>query len=377
MTTTSVKIADAKLIASMKKNPLADLSYFEFRTTAADGSVEYTGLWPSTKTVCGSLPTKATKFAFNLPMPTIADLRQSINALKIKKIPFGDVFWFLPKGDVDAAGVHYSAANIIRWMGGLYYDIETAVVTGNHVRCALKSREDPAFEKIVYRTSTSLPQEAIDGIVVGVVKGKSGQPASFRPVLGRRAANPPTFVHFDDGTTASVQNKDGYILFGEQLLAEKKKELNQTYEKFLAHGKEYMEISEQAASEALRATAEEGGFKFTGNVRAFMLKKDDAPRRDIRYSTYTDPNSGVKFSYERDSSSYSILLLVPAIRNCDLPEPEDGGLYGECQKGKVVTELVARAEFRVGGRFDPVFPSHSRQMVGALDAANEIMKSEV
>ena len=161
--------ADAKLIASTKKNPLADLSYFEFRTTAADGSVEYTGLWPSTKTVCGSLPTKATKFAFNLPMPTIADLRQSLNALKIKKIPFGDVFWFLAKGDVDATGVHYSAANIIRWMGGLYYDIETAVVTGNHVRCTLKSREDPAFEKIVYRTSTSLPQEAIDGIVVGVV----------------------------------------------------------------------------------------------------------------------------------------------------------------------------------------------------------------
>jgi hypothetical protein len=138
-----------------------------------------------------------------------------------------------------------------------------------------------------------------------------------------------------------------------------------------------MEISEQAASEALRATAEEGGFKFTGNVRTFMLKKDDAHRRDIRYSTYTDPHSGVKFSYERDSSSYSILLLVPAIRNCDLPEPEDGGLYGECQKGKVVTELVARAEFRVGGRFDPVFPSHSRQMIAALDAANEIMKSEL
>lgn len=375
--TTSVKIADAKLIASMKKNPLTDLSYFEFRTTTADGSVEYTGLWPSTKTVCGSLPTKATKFAFNLPMPTIADLRQSLNALKIQKIPFGDIYWFLPKGDVDAAGVHYSAANIIRWMGGLYYDIETAVVSGNHVRCALKSREDPTFEKTVYRTSTSLPQEAIDGIVVGVVKGKNGHPASFRPVLGRRAANPPTFVHFDDGSTASVQNKDGYILFGEQLLAEKKKEINQTYTKFLAHGKAYMEISEQSASEALRAAAEEGGFNFTGNVRAFMLKKDDAPGRDIRYSTYTDPDSGIEFSYPRDSCSWSVLLLVPAIRNCDLPEPEDGGLYGECQKGKVVTELVARSEFRVGGRFDPVFPAHSRQMVGALDAANEIMKSEL
>lgn len=355
----------------MMSNPLSNFSYFEFRT----GESEYTGLWPSPKTLPGSFPTEATKFAFNLPMPTTVELRQSLRAIKSQNIPFGDIYWMLPNGKVDDEGVHYNATDIIRWMGGLYYDIESAVLADTHVKCTLKSKEDPTWSKTVYRTSTSLPQEAADAIVVGVVKGVDGL-SHLWPVLGRRMANPPTFVHFTGESTISVQNKDGYILFGEQLLAEKKKGLEETYNKFIKNGKSHMAISDHAASEALRAAAEEGGLKLAGKVRAFMLVKDDAPRRDIRYSTYIDEESGVEFSYLRGSASYSILLLTPAIRNDDLPEPEDGGLYGECQKGKVVSELVALTEFRVGGIFDPVFPSHVRQMMGALDAANEILSHE-
>ena len=361
-------------------NPLANLSYYEFRTSVgapAIGQYQYTSLFPSTKTVAAPLPTVATSFAFYLPMPTTAELRQHMQALKKHKIPLVDIYWFLPKGQVDGDGTHYNSTDIIRWMGGLYYDIETAVKKDSHVQCTLKSKEDPTFAKIVYLASTSLPQEAIDAIVVSVEPGVDARPPRLRPVLGRRAANPPSIVHFtDNGSTIAVRNKDGYILFGEQLLAEKKKELEQTYKKFITHGKPYMAISEQAASEALRATAEEGGFRFTGNARSFMLKKDDMPRRDIRYSTYTDEEGGPVFSYDRGSSSYSILLLVPLINKSDLKEPEDGGLYGECQIGDVVSELVVRTEFRVGGIYDPVFPSHVRQMLGALEAATEIVALE-
>ena len=273
---------------------------------------------------------------------------------------FPDFYWFVdPKGAgarITPEKIVYNGSRIIEWMRSLYYDNEFES-TPNHIKCTMRSTLDKDFSIVCYITSSSLPQEAIDSIPV--CRDSNG----FRVILGRRAANSPVCVMFGD-TEIEIRGVSVYVLYGEHLLPEKKRQIEQLYKTFLDSEKPSMKISTQDASEALRAIYEEGGFIVDGQVEAYMLKKDDAPGRDARYWTFGSCN---QYGYERISSSYNILLVIPTIDK--LPEPID---TTECQKGVIVSAETALQEFRQNGSFEPVFPCHVRQLALALHVANNL-----
>ena len=334
-------------------NLLETLSYFEFHSRDGD----YVSRFPSGKTTPGKwkdVPTKA-HFVFGGSMPTEKDLYEHLNVLAANFFPFADIYWFMKPGNVINGAMHYTSTEIIHWLGSLKY--EFIGFESTHIKFLIKSISDTAFSVPAFKTHGSLPQEAIDSIPV--CKAADG---SLRTILGRRAANPPVIVTFSGGRQITIQNKAGYVLYGEHLLPEKKKQIDATYVSFLAGDKSYLEITEQEASEALRAVYEEGGLTLDGKVSAYMIGKDSEPGRDPRYWVYNN-----KFGYERISSSFNVLLIVPMIDT--LPEPVD---TIECQKGVILTEKMAREEFRVGGKYDPVFPCHVRQLKSALDIAGKI-----
>ena len=342
---------------------ISNISYFEFKSY--DG--QYVSKYPSAKTTAGVMP-KYTGSALNYVFPysstnpdTILYFEENLKALADNFFMFPDFYWFVDPKGADAeyspsGNTIYSLGKILNWMSSLYYD-NNYVVEANHIKCTMKSTLSLEFSLPCYITSTSLPQEAIDSIPVS--KGPEG----LRVILGRRAANPPVLVssgYFDVG----IAGKPGYILYGEHLEPSEKKKIDVLYDKFLQSGKSIMEISMQDSSSALRALYEEGGLEITGKISAYMLKKDDAPGRDARYWTFGENG---KFGYKRVSSSYNILLIIPTLDK--LPEPKD---TIECQKGVIITEKEARTEFRVGGKYDPVFPAHVRQLNMALDEADKL-----
>ena len=336
-----------------------NLSYFEFRSHNG----QYVSRFPSGKTTAGVMPLSGIYHNYVFPkMHTtpaselVASLSQHLQALADNSFMFSDFYWFVdPKltgAAVSAEKTVYEDNQIVEWMKSLYYE-QCDGQSPNHVKCLIRSLKNPEFSLVCHITSASLPQEAIDSIPV--CRDKTG----LRVVLGRRAANPPVVV---SGIT--IQGKPGYILYGEHLLPEKKREIESLYNKFLETDKTSMQISTQDASEALRAIYEEGGLQIDGQVQAYMLKKDDAPGRDIRYWTFGHNN---QYGYQRFSSSYNILLVIPTIDT--LPEPID---TTECQKGVILSEKTARDQFRVNSNFEPVFPCHVRQLAAALDAANSL-----
>jgi len=347
---------------------LKNLGYFAFRSF--DG--EYISLFPSEKTKAGTISDRVTPmFVFERPLPTENQLCNQLQALADNFIPFSDFYWFMKqktKNPVDNT-LSYSSTEIIHWLGGLYCDTTDATITSTHIKCLLKSVADPSFSLTVYKTMDPSPQEAID--TIPLCQTPDG---NFKVVLGRRASNPPVGVEFSgtrftDSYSVKIQNKAGYILFGEHLLAEKKNQINNLYVSFLAGDKPYLEISTQDASEALRAVYEEGGLEFGGQIKAYMLAKDCEPGRDIRYWEYSqtnwETNGTGKYGFKRDSEAFTVLLIVPTIDT--LPEPID---TLECQKGDILSETVALNDFRVGGKYDPVFPCHVRQLHNALDVAH-------
>ena len=340
-------------------NILKSLSYFEFQCKDGD----FVSRWPSEKTIAGKLIEEQTdtsksdkQWVFDAPMPRKCEVYEHLNALKTNKLLFTDFYWFLKPA------TNYTSTEIIHWFGSLYFT--DPHVTKHHIKYTIKSVMDKSFEVPVHKTRDSLPQEAIDSIPI--CKTDNGD---FRVLLGRRAANPPIVIYFP-ASTITIGNDDGYILYGEHLLPEKKKQIEQIYVSFLAGDNPYLEISEQDASEALRAVYEEGGLQFNGKVRAYMLEKDSTPARDLRYWTYTSacPQFGIDsitYGYQRKSSSFNVLLVVPTIDS--LPEPVD---VLECQKGVILSKDLVEKEFQVGGKYNPVFPSHVRQLKNAMDVAN-------
>ena len=318
---------------------LKNLSYFEFQ----DHDGNYVSRFPSGKTSVGSIPTDIRLFPdFERNGDHIFD---HLKTLSENSFSFTDIYWFLKPS------TEYNWYDIVSWMHSLYYKSEF-VSTPTHIKCVIMSTIDPNFNLVCYRTSTSLPQEAIDSIPICKVDN------DFRVVLGRRASNPPVIVNFPT-TKISIQTKPGYVLYGEHLLPEKKKQIEELYTSFLECGRSSMQLTEQNASEALRAIYEEGGLIFDGNVKAYMLPKDSEPGRDLRYWLY---GSSQQYGYKRVSMSYNVLLLIPTIDT--LPEPID---TNECQKGIIVSEKTARKEFCIGGSLEPVFPCHSRQLINALN----------
>lgn len=346
-------------LLQINSNMFNNLSYFEF--LSHDG--QYVSRFPSGKTTAGHMPLSGMYHNYLFPQMhkvTTSELTtllsQHLRALAENSFMFSDFYWFVdPKytsAIVSLESTVYEDIQIVEWMKSLYYEYCDSQ-TPHHAKCTIRSLLNPEFSLVCHITSASLPQEAIDSIPV--CRDKSG----LRVVLGRRAANPPVVV---SGIT--VQGKPGYVLYGEHLLPEKKREIETLYGKFLESGQTSMRISTQDASEALRAIYEEGGLQLDGQVEAYMLKKDDAPGRDIRYWTFGPAN---QYGYERLSSSYNVLLMIPTIDT--LPEPID---TMECQKGVILSADMARHEFRVDGKFEPVFPSHVRQLAMAVDEAGKL-----
>lgn len=338
-----------------------NLSYFEFYS--CDG--QYVSRFPSGKTSAGVMPMPATGSCYNYVFPEmqktttselVVSLSQHLQALADNSFMFSDFYWFVDPeftgAIVTSEKTVYEDTRIVEWMKSLYYE-PCDGNSPNHVKCTIRSLINSEFSLICHVTVASLPQEAIDSI--SVCHDKSG----LRVILGRRAANPPVVI-----SGIVIQGKPGYILYGEHLLPEKKREIESLYDKFLQTGKTIMQISTQDASEALRAIYEEGGLRVDGQVDAYMLKKDDAPGRDLRYWTFGLDN---QYGYQRLSSSYNILLVIPTIDT--LPEPID---TTECQKGVILSEKMARDQFRVNGNFEPVFLCHVRQLTAGLDAATSL-----
>ena len=331
-------------------NILPKLSYFEFQREDGD----FVSRFPSEKTTSGAVivaEDSEKSWVFSKPMPTETDVYDHLTALVENRLLFSDFYWFMKPS------TSYTATEIIHWLGSLYFDSPS--VTAYHVKYVIRSVIDPTFEMPAHKTAASLPQEAIDSIPV------CRTDKSVRVLLGRRAANPPVVVTFSKMPSLCIKNDDGYILYGEHLLPEKKKQIEQSYVSFLAGDSPYLEISEQDASEALRAVYEEGGLQLSGKVKAYMLEKDSAPGRDIRYWTFMSKTN--HYGYERKSSSFNVLLIIPTIDS--LPEPID---TIECQKGVILSKDIINSEFRVGGQYNPVFPSHVRQLKNALNIVDLI-----
>ena len=342
------------------------LSYVEFRTH--DG--QYVSRFPSEKTTAGVMPKTRNVFLATesstaihvrdvmesgidpreLMLSENLDLVYHIIALAKNSFIFTDFYWFLDPKEAGSRVIGgktiYDAPRIKEWMESLYYE-EKFEMTPYHVKCTMRSTINPTFSLSCYVTSSSLPQEAIDSIPV--CRDSSG----FRVILGKRAVSPCVVV-MDGKIEIEVKGMPGYVLYGEHLLPEKKRQIEELYNEFLKTDKEFMKISTQDASEALRAIYEEGGLKIDGQIDAYMLKKDDAPGRDARYWTYGSRN---QYGYKRVSSSYNILLVIPSIDT--LPEPID---TIECQKGVIVSIDIAMEEFRENGKFPTVFPCHARQL---------------
>lgn len=330
---------------------------------------EYLSRFPSTKTQAGSVstlyagsylfPALCVRCTKTERKPFIDELAKHLRELSTNSFMFVDFYWFVALqragGVISPESIVIDIDNLYTWLSSLYiYSNFDDYTSPHHTKYVIRSTQDWEFSMECYKTLDSLPQEAIDSIPV--CRDANG----LRVVLGRRAANPPVIVKNGDEEIV-IAGKPGYVLYGEHLLPEKKREIETLYSAFLDSGKTSMKISEQAASEALRAIYEEGGLVVDGQVEAYMLKKDGAPGRDLRYWKYGN------YGYERVSSSYNILLVIPTIDK--LPQPVD---TAECQKGVIVSENTARQEFCQGGKFEPVFPSHVRQLALALDEANKL-----
>ena len=147
--------------------------------------------------------------------------------------------------------------------------------------------------------------------------------------------------------------------------------MNDTYFRYLKNrdetGHQILKLDTKSSSAPIRSLLEELGFVPTAEFTPYMIGKDTTPGRDERY--WEDVFEGVRYGYKHKSSSLMVAFVGP-LQQVELGEPRD--TY-ECSKGQIVELDYALREFRVGGKLDCAFTSHSRMLGDAVKLLPELM----
>jgi hypothetical protein len=322
-----------------------NLYYFELFHPS---SSLYVDRFPSTKTHLSQdkqLPT-GKLFPDLKSAQFMTDLFQFLAALSSNSFGFYDFFWFVP------VRPKYTADDLFAWINSLYFDTQ-------HIR-KLRSKLDSSFSVDIFFKDESSPQEAIDCIPIFLTPEKK----AF-VTFGMKKIAESVEIEFPYYSAVLLRvGKHGPVLFGEHLEKDEVKRMDDLAEEFKSASKKpdfsgYIEIENSSfqASPALRAVYEEGGFELGKKYRVLYIGKDDLPGRDDRYSRFG------AFGKDRKSSAHTVCILISGKPLKHMPEPKD---TAECSKGFILPAKVALEEFQVGGKYNPAFPSHVRQLRNCL-----------
>lgn len=338
------------------------LSYYEVATPYG-----YASLFPTGVKECkfvGTVPTVDTP-VFDFGDKTDAQLEnelfQFLRWMKQKNFGIKDNLFFL------TVQQNMKASEIINFMKSLRFS--THEMKNDLCEIMIISTIVPTFSLKLYLKSAPLPQEALDTFVF--LKDVKSQ--KLFVVLGTKRKSPTVTMHFTDGRTVEVIEIGlfGTVVVGEHLEASEKKTMNETYFRYLKQreetGRQVLKLDTKSASAPIRSLLEELGFFPTSEFTPYMIGKDTLPGRDARY--WEDNFEGVRYGYNHKSSSLMVAFVGP-LEHVELGEPQD--TY-ECSKGQIVELEYALREFRVGGKLDCAFPSHSRMLGDAVKLLPELM----
>lgn len=321
-------------------NHFKNLSYFEFKAPIAR-DLMYISAYPTNRCepYLGQLP-RETEQVFK--HCTCDNLKSFLLALQHNNFGLSDFLWFLK--DIQP---EMTAHSIIDWMHSLQF---SQIVKKDKVYEAnLVSSLDPSFSKKIYIKGSSLPQEALDTVVL-FTGGKR-----IMTLIGAKAKSQLVKIQFPDNTIVDVLKVGlfGNVIVGEHLEASEKAMINSMYDDFVKSGKSSLKLNKKQGSAAVRAIMEETGFIISGEFSAqpYMIGRDNDKGRDPRYWTFED------YGYERYSETTVIAMVFDTDAPAVIPEPLD---FEECTKSQIVTFEYALKEFRENGALQPAFKAHPK-----------------
>lgn len=320
-------------------NHFKNLSYFEFKAQIALDTI-YVSAFPTNRCeeYCGQLPRESDVVFKHC---TIEHLKAFMEVLVQNNFGMSDFLWFLK--DIQP---EMSAQSIIDWMHSLQY---SQIVKKDRVyEAMIVSTLDASFSKKVYIKGSSLPQEALDTVVL-FTGGKQ-----LMTLIGAKAKSPLIKIQFP-GETIQVLKVGlfGNVIVGEHLEASEKSMMQSMYETFEKSGKTSMKLNKKQGSPATRAIMEETGFVISTEFSAqpYLIGKDNDKGRDPRYWTFGE------YGYERISETTLIAMVFDTDAPKVIPEPLD---FEECSKSQIVSFEYALREFRENGKLAPAFKAHPK-----------------
>lgn len=321
-------------------NHFKNLSYFEFKAPIALNWM-YISAYPTNRCApyLGQLP-RDSEQVFKHCTPD--NLKSFLVALQKNNFGLSDFMWFLK--DIQS---EMTAESIIEWMHSLQF---TQIVQKDKVyESVLTSSVDSSFSKKVYIKGSSLPQEALDTVVLFTGSKQ------IMTLIGAKAKSPLIKIRFPDDSVVEVLKVGlfGNIIVGEHLEASEKAMMSSMYDNFIQSGRTSMMLRKKQGSAAVRAIMEETGFVISTEFSAqpYMIGRDNDNGRDPRYWTFGE------YGYER----YSETTVIAMVFNTDapkvIPEPLD---FEECSKSQIVSFEYALKEFKKNGKLSPAFDSHPK-----------------
>lgn len=323
-------------------NFFKNLSYFEFKAPIALDTI-YVSAYPTNR--CeeyrGQLPRESDSVFKHC---TIENLKSFLEALVQNNFGLSDFLWFLK--DIQS---EMSAQFIVDWMNSLQYS--QIVKKERMYEAMIVSTIDPSFSKKVYIKGSSLPQEALDTVVL-FTGGKQ-----LMTLIGAKAKSPLIQIQFPGETNQVLQvlkvGLFGNVIVGEHLEASEKSMMQSMYDEFQKAGKSSMKLNKKQGSPATRAIMEETGFVISTEFSAqpYLIGKDNDKGRDPRYWTFGE------YGYERNSETTLIAMVFDTDAPKVIPEPLD---FEECTKSQIVSLEYALREFCENGKLAPAFKAHPK-----------------
>jgi len=278
-------------------------------------------------------------------------LLKFLNVLFDNNFGFNETFFLLKEVPKEI-----NAAHLLNWYKSLYF--ENAKLEKGTCVVDVKSNLDTTFSKSVYIKDEPLPQEAIDTFVF--FASSSGKIYSS---FGTKVKTDYVNICFPGKNIIIQVLKTGIfgkVILGEHQEENEKQDMMDSYSDLIKHTEktkcEYLKITGRKVKPAMRALAEEFGFKSDDfKFDAYIIGKDTKPGRDPRYWTFGKDN---EYGYERKSESVMVALIAKCEAPATIPQPED---TKECSKGVIVDVDYALREFTKTGNLKCAFESHPRQ----------------
>jgi hypothetical protein len=320
-------------------NLFKNLSYYEFKESVNTDTM-YISAYPTNR--CdeykGRLPENYEPVFKDCK---IENLKDFLYALKKNNFGISDFIWFLK--DIQST---ISAQYIVDWMNSLQYS--QIVKKGELYEAMIISSIDSSFFKKVYIKGSSLPQEAIDTVVLFT----GGM--QIMTLIGAKAKSSLIQIQFPDETIEILKvGLFGNIIVGEHLETSEKAMMQKMYDTFEKNGKSHMKLNKKQGSPAVRAIMEETGFIISTEFSAqpYLIGRDNDKGRDPRYWTFGE------YGYERNSETTVIAMVFDTDAPKVIPEPLD---FEECTKSQIVSFEYALKEFQENGKLAPAFKAHPK-----------------